>query len=41
MEKDFSVARELICLDSSIIKEVCIVLDFFISFLKIYEKKPY
>jgi hypothetical protein len=39
MEKDSSVALELICLASNIRKKVCIVLDFFISFLKKYEKR--
>ncbi len=40
MEEDFSVALELICLASNIKKDVCIRLDFFLSFLKKYEKKP-
>ncbi len=34
MEKDYNVAIELICLTSNIRKEVCIVLDSFLSFLK-------
>jgi hypothetical protein len=39
MEKDSSVVRELICLASNIIKEVCNVLNSLLSFLRIYEKK--
>jgi hypothetical protein len=38
MEKDSSVALELICLASNIKKYVCIVLDYFLSFLKKYKK---
>jgi hypothetical protein len=39
MEEDSSVAFELICLACNIIKEVCIVLDSFLSFVKRYEIK--
>ncbi len=39
MEKDFIVALQLMCLASNIRKEVCIVLDSFLSFLKKYLKK--
>ncbi len=38
MDKDSSVVLELICLASNIRKEVCMVLDLFLSFLKKYEK---
>ncbi len=38
MEKDFNVALELICLASNNKKYVCIVLDYFLSFLKKYQK---
>jgi hypothetical protein len=42
MEKDFGVALELICLASNIRKEVCGVLDNFLSFLKkISERKTH
>jgi hypothetical protein len=34
MEEDFGVALELICLASNIRKEVCGILDMFLSFLK-------
>jgi hypothetical protein len=34
MEEDFGVALELICLTFNITKEVCGVLDIFLSFLK-------
>ncbi len=38
MEEDFSVALELICLASNIRKEVCGVLDNFLSFLKKFDE---
>jgi hypothetical protein len=38
MEQDFSVALELICLACNIKKYICIVLDYFLSFLKKNEK---
>jgi hypothetical protein len=42
MEEDLNVVLELICLTSNIRKEVCEVLDSFISFLKkIDEKKTH
>jgi hypothetical protein len=39
MEEDFSVALELICLASNIRKEVCGVLDIFLSFLKKFDER--
>jgi hypothetical protein len=39
MEGDLGVAIELILLASNIKKEVCVVFDFFLSFLKKYIKK--
>jgi len=39
MEEDFSVAFELICLASNIRKEVCGVLNSFLSFLKKFNKR--
>jgi len=39
MEEDLSVALELICLASNIKKEVCGVLDSFLSFLKKFDKR--
>jgi len=39
MEKNSSVALELICLASNTRKEVCMVLDSFLSFLEKYYKK--
>jgi hypothetical protein len=39
MEKDYSMTLELICFASNIKKEVCIVLNYFLSFLKKYEEK--
>jgi hypothetical protein len=42
MEEDFHVALELICLASNIRKEVCGILDNFLSFLKkIGERKTH
>jgi hypothetical protein len=42
MEKFFSVALELICLASNIRKDVCGVLNSFLSFLKKFdERKSY
>jgi hypothetical protein len=42
MEEDFGVALEFICLASNIRKEVCGVLDNFLSFLKkIGERKTH
>jgi len=38
MEKDYNVALELICLASNIKKYICIVLDYFLSFFKKYQK---
>jgi hypothetical protein len=38
MEEDFGVALELICLTSNIRKEVCGVLDNFLSFLKKFDE---
>jgi hypothetical protein len=39
MEEDFNVALELICLVSNIKKEVCGVLDIFLSFLKKFDER--
>jgi hypothetical protein len=39
MEEDFGVTLELICLVSKIRKEVCRVLDIFLSFLKKFDEK--
>jgi hypothetical protein len=39
MEEDSSVALELICLASNIRKEVCGVLDNFLSFLKKFDER--
>jgi hypothetical protein len=39
MEEDFGVALELICLASNIRKEVCEVLDIFLSFLKKFDER--
>jgi hypothetical protein len=39
MEKDYSMALELICFASNIRKEVCIMLNSFLSLLKKYEEK--
>jgi len=39
MEEDFSVALELICLAFNIRKEVCGVLNSFLSFLKFFDKR--
>jgi len=39
MEEDFSVAFELICLAFNIRKEVCGVLNSFLSFLKKFDKR--
>jgi uncharacterized protein YktA (UPF0223 family) len=41
MEEDSNVAFELICFACNIIKEVRIVLNFFLSFVKRYEKKTH
>jgi hypothetical protein len=41
MEKDSSVALELICLTSNIKKKVYMVLDYFLSFLKKYGKNAH
>jgi hypothetical protein len=38
MEKDSNVTIELICLASNIKKYVCIVLDYFLSSLRKYQK---
>ncbi len=38
MEEDFGAALELICLASNIRKEVCGVLDNFLSFLKKFDE---
>ncbi len=39
MKEEFSVVLELICLTSKSKKEVCIVLDSFLSFLTKYKEK--
>jgi hypothetical protein len=39
MEEDFGVTLELICWASNIRKEVCGVLDIFLSFLKKFDEK--
>ncbi len=39
MEEDFGVTLELICLASNIRKEVCEVLDIFLSFLNKFDEK--
>jgi hypothetical protein len=39
MEEDFNVAFELICLASNIRKEVCGVINSFLSFLKKFDKR--
>jgi len=39
MEEDFSVGLELICLAFNIRKEVCGVLNCFLSFLKKFDKR--
>ncbi len=39
MEKDFGVALELICLASNIRREVCGILDSFLSFLKKFDDR--
>ncbi len=39
MEEDFGVALELICLVSNIRKEVCGVLNIFLSFLKKFDER--
>ncbi len=39
MEEDFSVALELICLASNIRKEICGILNSFLSFLKKFDKR--
>jgi hypothetical protein len=41
MEEDFGVTLELICLASNIRKEVCGVLDIFLSFLKKFDEKKH
>jgi hypothetical protein len=41
MEEDFGVILELICLASNIRKEVCGVLDIFLSFLKKFDEKKH
>jgi hypothetical protein len=42
VEEDFGVALELICLASNIRKEVCGILDIYLSFLKKFdERKTY
>jgi hypothetical protein len=39
MEEDFGVALEFICLASNIRKEVCEILDSFLSFLKKFDER--
>jgi hypothetical protein len=39
MEEDFNVAFELICLASNIRKEVCGVINSFLSFLKKFDER--
>ncbi len=39
MQEDFGVALDLICLDSNIGKEVCGILDSFLSFLNKFDER--
>jgi hypothetical protein len=39
MEEDFGVALELICLAFNIRKEVCVVFNSFLSFLKKFDER--